>query len=66
MATSIPQMRKAIAVLLMVVGLVGAFVTSGQLTNGWVEIPMHWWSTLATAPLFVGVLLMVWPQRSTS
>jgi hypothetical protein len=53
-------------VVLILVGLAGATYTSGQRTNGWIEIPMHWWSTVATAPVIVGVILLAWRRRSAS
>jgi hypothetical protein len=43
---------------LAVAGLIGAIWSSTELTNGLAEIPAHWWSSLATAPLFVGIVLV--------
>ena len=44
---------------LIVLGLVGAVQVIPDLQDGWVEIPGHWWSSLAVLPGLIGVGLAV-------
>lgn len=45
----------ALAALFIAVGVVGAAQVIPQLKDGWVEIPGHWWSTLAVLPGVIGL-----------
>jgi hypothetical protein len=62
----------ALAILGLVMAVVGAIATVnavGHLQGGVIELPGHWWSTLAAAPLCGGVLLslvvlIAWRRRS--
>ena len=53
------MLMPVLACVLSAVGVLGAALSAGQLTNGFREIPGHWWSTLATFPLVIGVALAV-------
>jgi sulfite exporter TauE/SafE len=46
-----------LAYTLIGVGVAAIGWATGQLADGVREIPSHWWSTLACAPLAVGVAL---------
>ena len=46
-----------------VLGLVGVAWSVPQLPHGVVEIPRHWWSALASAPLLVGAVILVMRLR---
>jgi hypothetical protein len=48
---------------LAILGGFGAAWSAGKLTRGIWEIPQHWWSSLATVPAIVGVLLLVASRR---
>lgn len=48
-----------VATVLVVIGAVTTAWATGELEHGIVEIPMHWWSTLATAPLIAGIVLLI-------
>jgi hypothetical protein len=59
---SSPRLRRVlvrslwvIAAALIAVGVLGGFWVTPQLKDGWVEIPGHWWSTLAVLPAVIGV-----------
>lgn len=52
-------MRTGIGMFLVVAGVVGAFWSASELTNGLKDVHEHWWSTAAAAPGVVGVLLLV-------
>jgi hypothetical protein len=52
-----------VSLLLSIAGAIGVAWSAGQLTNGLVEIPGHWWSSLMVAPGFVGVDLLVLSRR---
>jgi hypothetical protein len=52
------RMILVIGLALMVLGIMGAVWSSIELTYGFVEIPRHWWSTLATAPLLIGAIIV--------
>jgi hypothetical protein len=62
--TTVMRLR-VIAVGLVALGLGGAGWATPQLTHGVVEIPMHWWSTLAVLPLGAGAVLaaIAWRPR---
>ncbi|MGH9120163.1 MAG: hypothetical protein ACRD0A_20540 [Acidimicrobiales bacterium] len=47
------------AVVLVAVGLVTTVRATTQLARGLVEIPGHWWSTLAAAPLAAGLAMLL-------
>jgi hypothetical protein len=55
------------AAALVVLGAVGGMWAAANLTDGVVEIPGHWWSSLAVAPLLAGGLLelVTWRRRSS-
>jgi len=44
-----------LAAACIALGLAGAILVIPDLQDGWVEIPGHWWSTLAVVPALVGV-----------
>lgn len=51
---------------LIALGLGGVWWAVPRLAHGLVEIPQHWWSTLAVLPLIAGTALAVvawWPRR---
>jgi hypothetical protein len=48
-----------LAAACIALGLTGAILVIPDLQDGWVEIPGHWWSTLAVVPALVGVGLAV-------
>jgi hypothetical protein len=48
-----------LAAACIALGLAGAILVIPDLQDGWVEIPDHWWSTLAVVPALVGVGLAV-------
>lgn len=48
-----------IAAAAILLGLVGAIQVIPDLQDGWVEIPGHWWSTLAVLPGLIGLGLAV-------
>lgn len=56
---------RAVAGVLVVTGVVGAAWAQGRLAHGFVEIPGHWWSSLAVSPTFVGMALaaLAWTPR---
>lgn len=56
--------RLALAGVLVVAGIVGGAWATPRLQDGWVEIPGHWWSTLAVLPAVVGVGLAALAFRS--
>ena len=41
---------------LIVVGTIPALWAVGELSDGLVELPRHWWSTIAALPIAVGVV----------
>jgi len=45
----------ATAAVLVALGVGGAFWATLRLEDGWVEIPGHWWSTLAVLPGVLGL-----------
>lgn len=47
------------AILLVVIGLQGLLWSVPQLQEGIVEVPMHWWSSLAASPLVAGLAMLV-------
>jgi hypothetical protein len=52
---------------LVILGLAGAAYSILELSSGVSEIPEHWWSTIATAPLFAGALVLLvgaWSRRT--
>jgi hypothetical protein len=52
---------------LVILGLAGAVYSALELTSGVSEIPQHWWSTIATAPMFAGALVLLvaaWSRRT--
>jgi hypothetical protein len=57
-ATALPQ--GVARASLTAVGTVGLVWSVLQLQHGVLEVPMHWWSTLAALPLAAGVLLLGW------
>jgi hypothetical protein len=48
-----------LATTCIALGLVGAIKVVPDLQDGWVEVPGHWWSTLAVLPGVIGVGLAV-------
>jgi hypothetical protein len=57
-----PHMRRTLAILAALAAAIGAAGLAWsvpQLTNGIVEVPSHWWSTLAASPLLVAAVLGV-------
>jgi len=42
---------------LMVAGVIPALWAAGELSQGLIELPRHWWSALATMPLGLGMVL---------
>jgi len=48
-----------VGAILVIAGTVGVAWSAPQLTHGLVEIPRHWWSALASAPLLVGAVILV-------
>ena len=54
----------ALAVVLIVAGILGGAWATPRLQEGWVEIPGHWWSTLAVLPAVVGAGLAALAFRS--
>ena len=54
----------ALAVVLIVAGILGGAWATPRLQEGWVEIPGHWWSTLAVLPAVVGTGLAALAFRS--
>jgi MFS superfamily sulfate permease-like transporter len=40
---------------LVVAGTIAALWAVGNLNGGLAEVPHHWWSTLATIPIILGV-----------
>jgi hypothetical protein len=42
---------------LIAVGAITALWAAGELSGGLVELPRHWWSTLATLPITVGIVV---------
>ena len=52
-----------VGIALVVVGAVTTTWAVTELSNGLLEIPMHWWSTAAALPLALGVLLTAWGMR---
>jgi len=52
-----------VGAILVIAGTVGVAWSAPQLTHGLVEIPGHWWSTLASAPLLVGAVILVMRLR---
>ena len=52
-----------VGVALLVVGAVTTTWAVTELSNGVIEIPMHWWSAAAAVPLALGVLLTGWSLR---
>jgi hypothetical protein len=42
---------------LVVVGSIAALWAVGNLADGLAELPHHWWSTLATVPMAIGVAI---------
>jgi hypothetical protein len=61
--TIIMRALRVIAIGLLGLGLAGGGWAATQLTDGVVEIPMHWWSSLAVLPLPVGIVLAVLAWR---
>ena len=43
---------------LVVLGVAGGFWVTPQLAHGIVELPQHWWSTLAVLPAVAGIVLL--------
>ncbi len=43
----------------VVIGLQGLLWSVPQLQEGIVEVPMHWWSSLAASPLVAGLAMLV-------
>jgi hypothetical protein len=57
---------RIVAAGLVALGLAGGVWATGQLRDGVLEIPLHWWSTLAVLPLLAGIALGAvawWPRR---
>jgi hypothetical protein len=52
-----------VGVALLVLGAVTTTWAVTELSNGLIELPMHWWSTAAALPLALGVLLTGWGLR---
>jgi len=52
-----------VGAILVIAGTVGVAWSAPQLTHGLVEIPGHWWSTLASVPLLVGAVILVMRLR---
>ena len=48
-----------VGAILVIAGTVGVAWSAPQLTHGLVEIPGHWWSTLASVPLLVGAVILL-------
>ncbi|MCA9826452.1 MAG: hypothetical protein KC479_13710, partial [Dehalococcoidia bacterium] len=46
-------------VAMVAIGTLGAAWSATELADGVVEIPDHWWSTLLTAPLAVGLAVLI-------
>jgi hypothetical protein len=42
---------------LLLLGVIGMAYATAELSAGVAEIPEHWWSTLASAPLVAGIIL---------
>ena len=51
---------RIVGAVLVVVGLAGLVWSATQLSGGLGDVPGHWWSTLATAPLVVGATILGW------
>jgi hypothetical protein len=53
---------------LLLLGTIGLSYATAELSSGMTEIPQHWWSTLATAPLVAGVLFLAiaWRRSQAS
>jgi hypothetical protein len=49
--------------VLAVLGAFGAAWSAGELTRGVWELPEHWWSSMATAPAIVGIVLLISARR---
>jgi hypothetical protein len=45
----------AFAIVSVVLGAAGLGWAVSELQDGLTEVPQHWWSTLATLPLLLGV-----------
>jgi len=56
---------RALSLLLGLLGILGGGWSVSRLHHGALEIPGHWWSTLATAPLALGLLLGLIAWRRT-
>lgn len=50
-----------LATSLIATGIAGAAWSSTQLAEGIIEIPRHWWSTVATLPIVAGAALLLLP-----
>jgi uncharacterized membrane protein YeaQ/YmgE (transglycosylase-associated protein family) len=54
---------RAAAGVLVLVGIVGGVWAQARLAHGALEIPGHWWSSLAVAPAVVGATIAALSRR---
>ncbi len=59
------RMRRTLVVSvgLLALGLVGVIWATGELEDGLVEVPRHWWSAAAAVPLIAGIALSAFALR---
>ena len=51
------EIRSAwLGLALTAVGAITALWAAGELSDGLIELPRHWWSTLATLPVAIGIV----------
>jgi len=56
---------RVFSIVLIALGIVGVGRAVSELAHGWAEIPLHWWSSAAIAPLLLGAALAAvfwWPR----
>lgn len=63
---SVMRLVRAGAAALSIIGVLSVAWAVTELQDGIAELPRHWWSTLAAAPLIAGVIISAvawWPRR---
>lgn len=46
-----------VGLALIVFGVIPALWATGELSDGLVELPRHWWSTIAALPIALGIMM---------